>query len=239
MSIAPIVKRELRSYFNTPVAYAVALFFLLSCSVWFLVLDQFIFQNVASLRGYFSIVPVVYLLVIPALMMRSWAEERQTGTSEILFTLPLRSSELVAGKLAAGLILIALIALLTVPLPLTLSPLGDFQRGQILGEYLGVLFLAAAGLSICQLASALSANQVSAFILGVAFLVGLTLLNTLNGLLELPLWLSGILNYLSFSFHFESFDKGLIDTRDVAYFAVVTALGMYLTTKALAARKWR
>lgn len=239
MSLSPVVRKELRSYFNSSIAYIVVLFFLLFGSLWFLVFQRFLYQNVASLQGYFSVVPIIYILVLPALTMRAWAEERRRGTEEILLTLPLEEWELVLGKFIASLLLIVLVAALTVPLPLTLSPLGDFQRGPILGEYLGMILLGGAGLAIGQFVSALSVNQITSFILSVVGLLFITLIGQVNTLVNLPAWLAGLFNYLSFTFHFGSFDKGLIDSRDIAYFVVVTALFLFLTTRVLVLRKWR
>lgn len=239
MSLAPVVRKELRGYFNSSIAYIVALFFLLFANLWFLYFERFLYQNVASLQGFFSIVPVIYILVLPAITMRAWAEERRRGTDEILLTLPLSEWELVGGKFLASLCLLLLIVLLTVPLPLTLSPLGHFQRGPLLGEYLGAVLLGAAGLAIGQFISAFAANQITAFILSVVGLLFITLVDQVNNLVNLPVGIAGVLNYLSFTFHFSSFDKGIIDSRDIGYFLVVTALFLYLTTRVLVLRKWR
>lgn len=239
MSVGPVVRKELRSYFNSSIAYIVTLFFLVFGNVWFLYLEHFLYQNVASMQGYFSVVPILYILILPAMTMRSWAEERRRGTDEILLTLPFREWELVVGKFLAALVLLLIMLALTVPLPLTLSPLGDFQRGPLLGEYLGVVLLGAAGLSIGQFVSAFSINQITSFIVSVVGLLFITLINQVNNAASLPVWLAGVVNYLSFTYHFTNFDKGLIDSRDLAYFLVVTALFLYLTTRVLVLRKWR
>ncbi len=239
MRVMPIVKKELRSYFNSPIAYVVAVAFLVFASVWFLSLNQFLFQNVASLRGYFSIVPLIYIVVVPALTMRIWAEERRLGTAEILFTLPYREWELVAGKFAAAFGLLLVIALLTIPLPLTLLPLGDFQKGQIVGEYLGMLFLGGAAIAVGQYISSLVVNQISAFLGAALSLVFLTLIGSVNAFMDLPAWLASAVSWISFRSHFESFDKGLLDSRDILYFLIVTGLFLYLTTKSLARGRFR
>lgn len=239
MSFVPIVRKELRSYFNSPIAYVVTVAFLVFASVWFLYLNQFLFQNVASLRGYFSMVPVIFVVVIPALSMRAWAEERRLGTLEVLFTLPYRDWELVAGKFLAALLLILLIEVLTIPLPLTLSPLGDFQFGQILGEYLGMFLLGAAAMAVGQFISSLATNQITAFIGGVVALLFITLVSSVNALADLPGWLAAALNWISFTSHFSSFDMGLLDSRDLLYFVIVAGLFQYLTVRSLARRRSR
>ena len=239
MSLYPVMRKELRSYFNSSIAYIVVLFFLLLGNIWFLYLQRFLYQNVASLQGYFSIVPILYVLTLPAMTMRAWAEERRRGTDELLFTLPFREWELVLGKFTASLLLLLVIVVLTLPLPLTLSPLGDFQRGPMIGQYVGMILLGAAGLAIGQFISAFSINQITAFIVTVVALLFITLVDQLNSLLNLPAWAAGIFNYLSLNFHFNSFDKGLLDSRDVAYFVLVTILFLFLTGRVIAFRKWR
>lgn len=239
MSVAPVVRKELRSYFNSSIAYIVTLFFLLFGNIWFLILERFLYQNVASFQGFFSIVPILYILLLPALTMRAWAEERRRGTDELLLTLPFREWELVAGKFLASLCLVALIAALTIPLPLTLWPLGDFQTGPLLGEYLGMILLGAGGLAIGQFVSVFAVNQITAFIFSVVGLLFITLIDQINTFVNLPAWLAAVFNYLSFNFHFNSFDKGLIDSRDVAYFVFIAFLFLYLTTRVLVLRKWR
>ena len=239
MSLFAVMRKELQGYFNSSIAYIVVLFFLLFGNIWFLFLQRFLYQNVASMQAYFSIVPVLYILTLPAVTMRAWAEERRRGTDEVLFTLPFREWELVAGKFFASFLLLLVVILLTVPLALTLSPLGDFQTGPLVGQYLGIVLLGAAGLAFGQFVSVYSLNQITAFIVSVVGLLFITLIDQINSFVNLPGFLASLLNYLSFNFHFGSFDKGLIDSRDVVYFLVVTFLFLYLTTRSLILRKWR
>ena len=148
MRVLPIASRELRSSFNSPIAYIVAAAYLVFTSVWLFFLNQFFSHNEASLRIYFSVVPTVFVFLVPALTMRSWAEERRTGTLEVLLTLPFREGELVLGKFLGAFGLLCIVVALSIPLPLTLAPLGIFDWGQVVGEYLGVLFIGAAGLAV-------------------------------------------------------------------------------------------
>ncbi|MEW5815242.1 MAG: ABC transporter permease [Spirochaetota bacterium] len=237
--ILPVIKKELKSYFNSPIAYIVVLFFLIFTSVWLFYLQQFLAINVASLRPYFAAIPLIFIVLLPSLTMRSWAEEKKLGTEELLFTLPFHERDLVLGKFLSTFILLMIIAALTIPLPLTLSSLGHFENGQLFGEYLGMLLLGAAGISIGQFMSAVSTNQITAFIASVILLLILTLAGQLNAVFNLPGWLSSFLNYISFDFHFESFRKGLIDSRDVIYFVILSVLFLYLTIKLILFRKWK
>jgi ABC-2 type transport system permease protein len=237
--IAAVARRELGSYFNSPVAYIVIVFFLVFTSAWFFFGEQFFAQDSATLRGYFSLWPLAFIILLPALTMRSWAEEHRLGTAEILLTLPFRERELVLGKFAAALALLGLLAVLSLPVPLLVAPLGSFDPGQIASQYLGVLLLGATGLAAGLFFSALSANQISAFLFAAIFLLFITLIGQVPSLLVLPVRLAGLLNWLSFDFHFDGFRKGLLDTRDVFYFLALTAAFLVLTTRVLLLRRFR
>ncbi len=237
--IVSIVRKEMRSYFNSPIAYIVIIFFLVFSAIWLFYINGFIARDTASLRSYFAIMPIIFVGLVPALTMRSWAEESKLGTDELLFTLPYRETELVLGKFLSAYGLIILALLLTIPLPITLAPLGDFERGEIVGEYLGVGLLGAAATAIGLFISSLARNQITAFILGAVALLFITLVNQINVVLDLPTWLASVINYISLRYHIESFIRGVVDTRDLVYFLALTFLFLYLNTKTLVLRKWR
>ncbi|MFW5683912.1 MAG: ABC transporter permease [Spirochaetota bacterium] len=239
MRIASIVRKELRSSFNAPIAWIVLVLFLAWSSVWFFLIHDFFAANVASLRGYFGVMPLVFVVLVPAITMRMWAEEESSGTSEVLRTLPFHEYELVLGKYLAGLLLVLLAIALTLFVPWLVTPLGDFERGEILGQYLGLVLLASAALAIGQFFSSLSRNQISAFLFSALALLVLVLIARVNSVVELPSWLAAIVDYLSIEYHFRSFNRGVLDTRDLVYFLGVTALGLRLTTFVLTARKYR
>lgn len=236
--ILSVARKELRSYFNSPIAYLAVVSFLVFTSVWLFYITEFVAQDVATLRGYFGIMPLVFIVLLPALTMRSWAEESKSGTAELLLTLPLRDTALVLGKFVGAVVLLLVMLLLTVFVPLTVSPLGDFGRGQVVGEYIGIFLLGLAGISIGQFVSSFSRNQISAFILSAIALLTLTLVSQVNTIVDLPTWLSAAINYVSLQHHFQSFVKGVVDTRDVIYFVVMTALFLFLNTRVLVLRKW-
>ena len=170
-NVIPVVKKELKSYFNSPIAYVLVVTFLVFSSVWVFYLQTFFASNIASLRSFFSVIPIVFIIVMPALTMRSWAEEKKLGTLEVLLTLPFRESTLVLGKFIAALGLLLIKILLTLPLPLLLSRFGDFDWGEILGQYIGVVLLGAAGISVGLFISSLMSNQISSFLISLtAFL---------------------------------------------------------------------
>ncbi|MBN2551463.1 MAG: ABC transporter permease subunit [Spirochaetales bacterium] len=237
-NILPIIKKELRSYFNSPIAYIVVVTFLVFSSIWVFYLQTFFASNVASLRGFFSVIPIVFIIVMPALTMRSWAEEKKLGTMEVLMTLPFRESTVVMGKFLAALALLAIMVALTLPLPLMLGRFGNFDWGEILGQYIGVILLGAAGISVGLFVSSLVSNQISSFLISLFVLLVLTLISQVNLVFPLPPWAAGIVNFVSLGYHFSNFQRGLIDTRDLLYYAVVSALFLYLNTKTLVFRKW-
>jgi ABC-2 type transport system permease protein len=235
----PLVKKELAVFFNSPIAYVLGAAFIIFMSLWFFFLLRFPARNIASLRGYFEIIPLVFVVLAPALTMRGWAEERKLGTAELLLTLPYTEAHLVAAKFLGPFIFLCILMALTLPLPFTVLPLGNFETGEIIGEYAGILFLGAAAISIGQFASVLSTNQVSAFLLGSAALLFFTLVHYAGEASGMPRFLAALLRYLSLDYHFDSFRKGVLDTRDIAYFLFICAVFQYLTVKTLVLRKWR
>ncbi|MFP4115307.1 MAG: ABC transporter permease subunit [Spirochaetota bacterium] len=237
--LGSVVRKELRSYFNSPIAYIVVVIFLVFASVWFFVIQDFFGTNIASLRGYYGVLPIVFVFLVPAITMRMWSEERRAGTDEVLLTLPLRERDLVVGKYLAGIVLLAIAIGLTVFVPITVLRFGDFERGEIVGQYVGLLLLGSAGVAIGQLVSSLSRNQISAFLFGALMLLALTLVARVNSVAELPSWLAGLVNYLSLDYHYRGFNRGIVDTRDLVYFVALTAAGLYATTRVLIARKIR
>ena len=234
-----LVRKELKSFFNSPIAYVAVTAFLVFTSIWLFYLQHFFANNVASMRSYFAIVPTVFIILIPALTMRIWAEEKKLGTMEVLMTLPYSEAQLVIGKFLGVTILLLIMIGLTLPLPISLSFLGDFDWGQIAGEYLGVILIGMAGVSTGLFISSVSTNQISAFVSTLLILLFLTLVNQINQVLYLPVWLASVFNYFSFGYHFEGFMKGLIDTRDLFFYLVVTCLFLYLNMEVLILNKWK
>ena len=237
-SILPVVKKELKSYFNSPIAYILVVTFLVFSSIWIFYLQTFFASNVASLRNFFAVIPIVFIILMPALTMRSWAEEKKLGTMEVLMTLPFREGTLVIGKFLAALALLLIMIALTLPIPLLLSRFGTFDWGEILGQYIGVVLLGAAGVSVGLFVSSLTSNQISSFLISLFVLLVLTLVSQVNRVFALPPWAAEFVNFVSFGHHFSNFQRGLIDTRDLLYYGIVSCLFLYLNTKTLVFRKW-
>jgi ABC-2 type transport system permease protein len=237
-AIRALAKKEFASAYNSPIAYGVTIFFLVFSAVWLFYVQRFFAMDSASLRPYFGIFPLAFTVLVPALTMRSWAEERKQGTAELLLTMPFAEWELVAGKFVASYSVLLIALALTLPLPLSLLALGDFDAGALAGEYLGAALLGMAATAIGLCCSALAKNQISAFLGAIALLLAFTLGNVATGLADLPMWLSDLINYCSLAFHFESFAKGVVDSRDLAFFLLLTALFLFLNARVILARKW-
>lgn len=224
-AIGVIMKRELRSYFATPVAYVFIVIFLLLTGAFTFQLGNFYERGQADLIPFFTFHPWLYLFLVPAISMRLWAEERKTGTIELLMTLPVTIWQAVVGKFLAAWIFTAIALALTFPIWITVNYLGDPDNGVILASYLGSLLMAGGFLAIGACLSAITRNQVIAFIVTVTvcflfLLAGYDLvLSAVQG--WLPQVVVDAIASLSFLTHFSSIIKGVIDARDLVYFGLV------------------
>jgi len=228
-------KKELRSYFDSPVAYIVITIFLL-ISGWFFFSDIFL-VNQTSLRNLFGIIPFVFMFFIPAVTMRSISEEKKSGTLEVLLTLPVEDYQIVLGKFLAGIILIFVAVILTLVYAFTLSGLGNLDFGSVVAGYLGLLLLGATYLSIGIFTSSLTQNQIVAFI--TSFLIIFVLFMLDKVLIFVPAFLASFLEYLSVDYHLANLTRGVIDSRDLLYFLSMIFFFMFLSVRVLSNRKWR
>jgi len=233
-----LARKEIYQYLNAPAFYGAAVFFLIFCSIWLFFIRRYFALDQASLRPYFDIFPIVFIIIIPVITMKSWAEERKTGTAELLLTMPFTEWDLVLGKFFSVLAVLCMMLVLTIPLPLTLIQLGSFDAGMIFCEYLGALLLGASAAALGLLLSALSKNQAGSFLGSAVVLMAVMLVNQITFSLNLPQWLAQTINFFSLAFHFDSFSKGLIDSRDLAFFVLSTALFLFINTRVILFRKW-
>lgn len=228
-----VFKRELGSYFATPLAYVFIVIFLVLSGVFTFYLGGFFESNQASLAPFFNFHPWLYLFLVPALAMRLWAEERKSGTIELLMTLPIGRFEVVAGKFLAAWAFAGLALLLTFPMVLTVNYLGEPDNGAIATGYLGSWLLAGAYLAIGSCMSALAKNQVIAFILAVC-LCFLFIVSGFPLVLDAfsawaPQWLLDAVASLSFLVRFDAISKGVVDLRDLLYFLSLIAAWLAAT----------
>src|SRR3984885_6418488 len=240
-NVGVILRRELRSYFSTPLAYVFILIFLVLANSFTFYLGGFFERGQADLAPFFNFHPWLYLFLIPALAMRLWAEERKTGSIELLMTQPVTLWEAVLGKFFAAWIFSALALGLTFPLWITVNYLGNPDNGTILAAYVGSLLLAGGFLAVGSCMSALPRNQVVAFILSVVACF-LFLLAGFPLVLDVfrswaPQAIVSAIASLSFLTHFESIAKGVIDIRDLLYFGMLIAFFLLATSITLELRK--
>lgn len=234
-NIITIFKRELGSYFATPIAYVFIVIFLIMSGALTFYLGNYYERSQADLIPFFQLHPWLYLFLVPAIAMRLWAEERKTGSIELLMTLPVSVGQAVVGKYLAAWMFIGIALLLTFPMWLTVNYLGDPDNGVILATYIGSALMAGGFLAIGACISATTKNQVIAFVITVAVCFVFLLAGSSLVLNFFKLWMPqnvvDSISSLSFLTHFASISKGVIDLRDVVYF--VTLIGFWLYANAL------
>jgi ABC-2 type transport system permease protein len=228
-----IFRKEFAAYFVSPIAYIVIAIFLLVTG-WFF-FSTFFLYNQANLRNFFALLPITLSFVVPAITMRLFSEELNVGSYEILLTMPVTFLDVVLGKFLAAVVFVATMLIPTLAYPITVSFLGQLDWGPVLAGYTGAVLLGAAFSAIGLFASALTRNQIIAFIIGMAICFGLTLIDKM--LFFLPQSLLSFFQYLGADFHFENVSKGVIDSRDILYFLSVSFIGLYGAYLALQEKK--
>jgi ABC-2 type transport system permease protein len=228
-----IAKRELSSYYTSPVAYVFLVIFLLLTGFFTFTAGQFFERGEAGLGAFFGWHPWLYLVLVPAVGMRLWAEERRSGTLELLLTMPMSPWQAIAGKFLASWIFIALALALTFPVVVTVNVLGEPDNGMIFAGYLGSLLLAGAYLAVTCATSALTRNQVVAFILSEVaclflILAGFSPVTDLMARWASPVLVDAVASF-SVVTHFEGFQKGVIDARDLFFFFSVIGFSLFAT----------
>jgi ABC-2 type transport system permease protein len=221
--VVHIFRKEFSAYFISPIAYIVMAIFLLVTG-WFF-FATFFLANQANLRTFYILLPIVFAFIIPAITMRLISEEINVGSDEILLTMPVTFRDVILGKFFASVALIIAMLIPTVAYPLTVSFMGQLDWGPVVGGYVGAVFLGAAFSAIGLFASALTRNQIIAFIIGLAICFTLTLIDKM--LYFLPRSLLGVFAYLGADFHFQNIAKGIIDSRDILYFVSICFVGLY------------
>ena len=234
-NILTIYKKELRSFFNTPMAYIFLVVFALVTGYFFT--NTFFLYNQSDMRSLFGIVPLVYLFFIPAVSMGLISREKSLGTIEIITTLPVRERDIVIGKFLAGLSLILIALLTTLIHYITLVNVGTvIDHGAVFTGYLGLALLGGVYTAVGIFSSSLTENQVIAFIVGIAIVITFFLMDKL--LVFVPSGLAGLIQYLSTEFHLSNMSRGVIDTRNIVYFGSVIGFFLFMTTRVLESRKW-
>lgn len=235
-AIWSIAKRELASFFDSLIAYIMLILFLgfSGFFTWLLGSDIF-YTGQASLESFFNVAYWTLFFFIPALTMRLLAEEKKTGTIELLLTKAVTDRQIVIGKFLSTLLLISIALLFTIPYVITISSIGNMDAGQVACGYLGLLLMSAMYTSIGLYASSTTTNQIVAFL--AALFTGL-FFHIIFGMIaqQFPGWIGQVFDYLNVNSHFESISRGVLDTRDLIYFLSITLIGVFLSELSLTKR---
>jgi ABC-2 type transport system permease protein len=229
-----IFQKELRSFFNSPVAYIVIVVYLVILG-WFFVSNLFLY-NLSTLRTVFEMTPFLLLFFAPAMTMRLLSEEKKSGTIELLFTKPIQEWEIITGKFLAAWMLFFFTLLPTICYYCTVALLGSLDTGAVIGGYLGLLLVGAVFIAVSVFGSSVTENQVVAFIVSLFIVFVLFMLDKV--LLYLPVSLGNVLEYLSIDYHFSNIARGVIDSRDVVYYCSTVGFALFLATSVLRKRRW-
>jgi len=232
-SIKAIAKRELLAYFDSPVAYVFLVIFLLLAGVFTFTFGGFFERGEASLGSFFGWLPWLFLFLVPAVGMRLWAEERRSGTIELLLTLPITPWQAILGKYFASWIFLGIAMVLTFPIWITVNLLGEPDNGVIFAGYIGSWLLAGSYLAVASMTSAMTRNQVVSFIVAVVLCLGLILVGfvPITDLLARYASPANVERIASFGVltHFDGFQKGVLDSRNVLFFASIIVFALFVT----------
>ena len=241
-NVLTIIRRELGATFTSPVAYVFLVIFLALSGFFTFMIGGFFLRNEADLSSFFFWVPWLFILLVPAVGMRQWAEERRQGTLELLFTMPVSIPEAVLGKFLAGWIFLGIALILTCPIVFTVAYLGSPDPGPIVTGYAGCFLLAGAYLAISGMTSSFTRNQIVSFITSTVLCLLLVLIGfppVTNLLLKwgAPAWMLDLSADLSVFYHFTGMQRGVFDLRDIVYFLSLTAFALFVTGSVLKNRR--
>jgi ABC-2 type transport system permease protein len=230
-----IAKRELGAYFKSPIGYVVLAAFLALSG--FLFFNTYFLLGVSSMEGYFGNMPFLLLFFCPAIAMRLLAEERGQGTIELLLTMPVRDSQVVVGKFLAALAVLAVGLVMSFPFVVTVAAMGSLDKGPVIGGYVGTFLLGGTYLAVGLFASAMTKNQIVAFIVGVVICLALYLLGTVYSAAGDVV--GPILQYASPGYQFQKIARGVIELRNAVYYLSIIGVLLILSTQVLESRRWR
>ncbi|MAR29536.1 MAG: ABC transporter [Candidatus Marinimicrobia bacterium] len=235
-NIKIIIKKELKSYFNSPMAYIFLIVFAITNGYFFT--NTFFLVNQSDMRILFNIIPLVYLFFIPAITMSLIAREKNSGTMEVMSTLPIKDSDFILGKFFSALLLIVIGLSITIIHLFTLINVGtNIDYGSVFTGYLGIILLGAVYASIGTFASSVTDNQVISFIISVFIVLTFFLMDKV--IYFIPSSIQGIIQFLSVDFHLSNMSRGVIDTRNIIYFISLIYFFLSMTARVLEMRKWK
>lgn len=232
-----LAKKELMSYFNSPIAYIfIAVFLVIGNWLFF---NSFFLYGQASMRSYFDLLPWMFLFLSPAITMRLWAEEKKSGTIEFLLTLPVTDWQVVLAKFFGSLVFLFITLLFSLTLPFTVASIGNLDWGPVIGGYIGALFLGGSYLALGLFISSLTKNQIIAFVLGLVSCFGVFVVGANFALAGAPKSLQPIMQFIGLGGHFYNIAKGVIDSKDVVYYISFIFLFLWLNARVIESRGWK
>lgn len=232
-----LAKKEMNSYFNSPLGYVVVSVFLVITG-W-LFIQTFFISAQASMREFFDIMPILFMFILPAITMASWSEEKRSGTIESLTTFPAETLELVIGKFLSSFALLAIMLFLTLAIPYMVMELGKPDSGVILSGYIGSLLLGAAYLAIGLWVSSITKNQIVSFIVAVVIIFIFFIIGNSFVIGSLPGNIALVAKFLGFTPHFNSILRGVISLSDVVYYFSIVIFFLFLNARVVGQRNWR
>lgn len=230
-----LIKKELNFYFNTPLAYLIISAFVI-ISGWLFVKPFFIIGQ-ASMRGFFDLLPWLFMFLAPAITMASWAEEKKSGTIEILMTLPIKPIKIVLAKFFSSLLFLITILICSLPIAFMVSTLGNPDMGLIWSSYIGSVLLGASYLAIGLWASSLTKNQIFAFLIALATNFLLFMAGSYFVTITLPNFLARLFQLLGLGFHFSSIARGVLSLSDILYYVSIIAFFLLLNLRSVNLKK--
>ncbi len=228
-----IFRKEFSGYFISPIAYIVISIFLILTG-WFFFSTFFLFGQ-AEMRSFFSLLPIIFSFIVPAVTMRLFSEEFNTGSYELILTMPVSTLDIILGKFMAAAVFVIIMLVPTFIYSIFISFLGDLDWGPVIGGYIGAVLLGTAFSAIGLFASSITRNQIIAFITGMSLCFLLTLIDKV--LFFLPEAALGVFQYLGADYHFQNISKGIIDSRDILYFLSVCFIMLYSTNLVIQEKK--
>ncbi|MEA2098401.1 MAG: ABC transporter permease subunit [Patescibacteria group bacterium] len=235
--ILTITKKELNSYFNSPLGYIVVSVFLV-ISGWLFIQTFFIIGQ-ASLRSFFNLLPILFMFIIPAITMSSWAEEKKSGTVEVLMTFPVSSVKVVMAKFFSSFMFLLIMLVLTLVIPVMVSSVGSPDRGVIIAGYIGVIFIGSAYIAIGLWVSSITKNQIISFLVTVSIIFMFYMIGNSLILNTMPSSVAAVGKFLSFSTHFNSILRGVISLSDILYYISVIIFFLFLNVRVIGMKKWK
>lgn len=235
--ILTITKKELNSYFNSPLGYIVLFVFLVI--VGWIFIQTFFIIGQATLRSFFNFLPIIFMFILPAITMSSWAEEKRSGTVEVLMTFPVSAVKVVLAKFFSSFVFLLIMLALTLATPLMVSEIGNPDQGIIMAGYIGAILLGSSYLAIGLWVSSITKNQIISFLVTVVIIFIFYIVGNSFILDVLPSSLAATGKFLSFSTHFNSILRGVISFSDILYYFSIIIFFLFLNTRAVVLKNWK